>query len=606
MPVELGAKEISELVRKGYKRVEHYRNAAAASIKDYVGNYYTKPAGMTGEYPLNLIFVALRTWVPNLVMRSGVNKVTTPILVQTDYAHLLGAALNELHKKIKMKNIMRAGIVDMILCGLAIFKTSIFADGILIPDGFNEYIEPGQLYTDLISIDDFFFDPYCTALNKAVLTGHFTTVRRQDLLDAEGWDKDLVKQLPSAWDGGIDSEKAARRISCNPSETLEMIKAQDYVRVSEVYLPEADAIVYVPDPKQASFDDFLKVQDYYGPATGPYRFGSITPPVPDNPLPLAPVSIWRDLNLMCNNLFVKLMDQADSQKDVLLYKPGMEDEAEAIATAVNGQSIRTQDPQGVEVKSFGGGNADNDKMTQQLQFWFNYVSGGVDQMGGMKTGGGSKTATAVNILQSNASITQEDARSMVYDVQADISSDQAWFMHNDPFLNAPSVIRETGKAPRQVVLTPAEVRGDFLSLNFTIVKRSMQVIEPEHRRKALADFMINVLPAGVNSAMMMMQMQVPFNLPRYLMNAAEEMGIADLVIEIFEDPTFQRRMQAMTQASGLDPGKAGKATNGSNIAGVIQNNGNAQAQPVMDQQQGFNQQAQMGATQSQSDMTIGG
>ena len=602
MSVEIGAKDISELVRKGHRRVEHYRNAAAASIRDYVGNYYTKPSGMTGEYPINLIFVALRTWVPNLVMQTGVNKVTTPILEQMNYAHLLGAALNELHKKLKMKDIMRASIVDMILCGMAIFKTSIYADGNLIPDGFNEYIEPGQLYTDLISIDDYFLDPYCTALKRAVLTGHFITVRRQDLFDAPGWNKELVKQLPTAWDSGVDSDKAARRISRDPSDTLEMIEAQDYVRVAEVYLPEANAIVYVPDPKQASFNDFLKVQDYYGPSTGPYRYGSITPPVPDNPLPLAPVSIWRDLNLMCNNLFIKLMEQADSQKDVLLYKPGMEDVAEAVASALNGQSIRTQDPAGVEVKSFGGGNAENDKMTQQLQFWFNYVSGGIDQMGGMKTGGGSKTATAVNILQSNASITMEDARGMVYDVQADISSDQAWFMHYDPFLNAPSIIRETGKAPQQVVLTPEEVRGDFLSLNFTIVKRSMQVIEPEHRRKALEDFTINVVPAGANAAMLMMQMQIPFNLPRYLMNAAEEMGIADLVIEIFEDPTFQARMQAMTQASGLDPGKAGKSTGGSSMAGALQNKGNAQAMPVMNQQQGFNQQAQMGAADMQSQM----
>jgi hypothetical protein len=541
--------------------------------------------------------------VPNLVMRAGVNRVTTPVLEQINYASLLSAALNELHKKIDMKSIMRAGIVDMILCGLAIFKTSIYADGNLIPDGYDQDIDPGQLYTDHISIDDFFLDPYCTARDKSTLTGHFITARRQDLFDTEGWNKTLVKSLPSAWDGGIDDQQKAARITRDPAQTMEMIEAQDYVRVAEVYLPEADAIVYVPDPRQVTFDDFLKVQDYYGPAHGPYRFGSITPPVPDNPFPVAPVSTWRTLNKMANSMFIKLMDQADSQKDVLLYKPGMEDVAQAVADAFNGQSIRTPDPQGVEVKSFGGGNPENEKMVQQLQFWFNYLSGGVDQMAGLKTGGGSKTATAVRTLQSNASITQEDARSMIYDVQARISEDQAWFFHYDPFLNMPSIVRETGKAPRQVVLTPEEVNGNFLSLNFEIVKRSMQAVEPEHRRQALEKMLVNIIPATANAAMIFQQMGWPFNAQRYMMNAAEEMGIADLMIEVFEDPTFMQRIKFVEELAGLDPGKAGKTAGG--VAGAMQNNGNPSAVPVLNQQQDFNQQAQMGANQAQSEMAGG-
>ena len=604
MPVELSASDVSELVRKGHKRVEHYRNAAAQAVKDYVGNYYVRPSGMTGEYPINLIFAAIRTWVPNLVMQAGVNKVLTPVVSQADYAFMLGEALNELHKRIHMKDVMRAGVVNMILCGLAIFKTSIHASGNLIPDGFNEYIDPGQLYTDLISLDDFFFDPYCTALNKSTLTGHFTTVKRQDLLDDEGWDKELVKQLPSAWDGGVNDSNKARLLTRNPALTLEMIEAQDYVRVGEVYLPEADAIVYVPDPKQTTCKDFLKVQDYYGPSTGPYTFGSITPPVPDNPLPVASASIWRDLNLMANSLFTKLMNQADNQKDVLLYKPGMEDVADAIADAVDGQKIRTPDPQGVEVKSYGGGNPNNDKMTQELQFWFNYMSGGIDQMSGLKTGAGSKTATAVRTLQSNATITKSDAQSMVYDTQANISEKQAWYLHEDPFLEQPLTIRKTGKAPVQVVLTPEQRRGDFLHMTFTIVKRSMQAVDPEHRQQALDKMLINIIPGTANAAMMFQQMGQKFDSGLLLTNAAEELGIAELFAGVFDDPEFQRRLQMAAEAAGLDPGKAGKA-GGASPAGAMQNNGNSSAVPVMDEQQGFNQQAQMGANQAQSEIAGG-
>ncbi len=605
MPTELGASDVSQLVYKGHDRVKNYRRSAAAAIKEYVGDYYIKPKGMDGDYPINLIFVALRTWVPNLVMNSGVNKVTTVDLSQDKYATLLSAALDNLHKKIGMKNIMRGAIVNMLLCGLAIFKTSIYASGNLIPDGFNEGIDPGQLYTDLISLDDFFLDPYCTSLSKSTLTGHFITVRRQDLLDGDGWNKVLVASLPSAWDGGINDQGKAARISRDPALTLEMIEAQDYVRVAECYIPEADAIVYVPDPKQATFDEYLKIQDYYGPASGPFRFGSITPPVPDNPFPIAPVSAWRTLNKMANSMFTKLLDQAESQKDLILYKPGMEDVAEAVLSAANGLSIRTPDPDGVKVVSFGGGNPDNEKMTQQLQFWFNYMSGGVDQMAGMKTGAGSKTATAVKTLQSNASITQEDARSMIYDVQSGISKDQAWFLHYDPFLNMPGIVRETGKAPQQVVLTPEEVNGDFLHLTFEIVKRSMQAIEPEHRRQALDKMLTNIIPGIANAAMLFQNTGYRFDGMRLLINAAEEMGIADLMIKVVDDPSYLERVKFVQEQAGLDPGKAGKISGGGNIAGALQNNGNASAIPVMNEQQGFNQQAQTGANQSQAEMAGG-
>ena len=126
----------------------------------------------------------------------------------------------------------------------------------------------------------------------------------------------------------------------------------------------------------------------------------------------------------------------------------------------------------------------------------------------------------------------------------------------------------------------------------------------EIRRVALEKITVQTIPAGVNAAMMMQQMGVPFNLPRYLMQAAEEMGIADLMNEVFDDPTFQARLKLVADQAGLDPGKAGKASGG--MAGVMQNNALPSNVPVNDPSQDFNQQAQMGAAQSQSDMAIGG
>ena len=120
----------------------------------------------------------------------------------------------------------------------------------------------------------------------------------------------------------------------------------------------------------------------------------------------------------------------------------------------------------------------------------------------------------------------------------------------------------------------------------------------------LGIFVQNAVPAAVNAAMMMQQMGREFNVETYLTNMAEEMGITDLVVGVFDDPELQRRLQSVTDQAGLDPGKAGKAS-GAQMAGTLQNNGNAQAVPVNNSQQQFNQDAQAGAATAQSQIAGG-
>ena len=61
MPTTIGASDVSALVMDGHNRIEAYRNASREAIHEFAGKYYFKPQGMTGEMPINLIFIALRT-----------------------------------------------------------------------------------------------------------------------------------------------------------------------------------------------------------------------------------------------------------------------------------------------------------------------------------------------------------------------------------------------------------------------------------------------------------------------------------------------------------------------------------------------------------------
>lgn len=591
MPEELVmSRRVSAVVKEGFNRLKKYRAMRTMFIKDYVGQYYQQQAGTTGKEPINLIFAALRILVPNIAAKNPVNEVTTKLLAQKDYAELLSLSLDAHQEKTNRKKLLRGGLVDSAF-GFGVFKTSI-ADSGEVYDFENVQLDNGQLYTALIDLDDFVCDPLCTNFDSAAFLGHKILVSRQELLDADGWNHDLVTELPLVSLQG-EGQEEIKNLTQKETSNLEMRTLQDLVCVVELWVPKANVIIHIPDPRQKIADKYLKIDDYYGPKEGPYTFLSLTPPIPNNPFPVAPVGLWRDLHGMANRVFHKLMAQADRQKDFIVYKPEYADIIQAMIDAPGDtiEAIACNDPSGIAKVSFGGQNPDNERMLVQLQAWFNYIAGNPDQLGGVKVG--AETATGQEILQANASVSIQDMRDIVYDVAGEISMKEAWFLHHDPMINQPLTKRETGNKEVQLWLTPEQRRGDFLRLGFRIKRRSMSALDPTIRAKRIMEFMTNVLPAGVNAAYQCMQMGTPFNLQRYLTKGAEELGIGDWMSEIFVDPEFQQKLAMMLQVGMKDAGKASPQ-------GFIQNQGFPMKRNVLGPTQEINQTRQEPAAVSQS------
>lgn len=591
----INPQKVSETVKLGFNRMKNHRMATAMFIREFVGDYYSKQKGWTGGEPINLLFHTIRTLVPNLVMQNPMTKVITPFVPHKEYAELLGLGLDELSRQTDFKEILRAWITSAFF-GWGILKTGIAAKGQLIKFG-DVNVDPGQIYTELIDLDDFVIDPICKALRNSLFFGHRTMVPRQILLDTDIYNHDLVAELPAS--RSVNQQNRASNITLQNMTASEIYNLQDYVDVVELYIPEANALVTIPDPLQKTSPSYLGVTDYYGPKEGPYTFLSFTPPVPGNPFPVAPVSIYYDLHKMANRMFNKVMDQADRQKDLGLYQPALADIAQDIKEADDGDMIACPDPKGVNVVSFGGQNTDNSRMLQQLQVWYNYMAANPDQAAGNLTPGtkgGKETATRSQILQSNANIGIEDARILMYDATAKVKKKEAWYLHTDPFINVPLTKRTSGNEEIQLVLTPEQRQGDFLEFVFTIVQRSMSRLDPTIKSKRMIEFCVNVIPAAVTAAMAMMQMGQPFNLQRHLTNIAEELGLGIEMQEIFDDPEFERRLQLMIALGPQNSGKAG----GLSPEGVQQQGGFPMKRDVLSPGQEQNQAAQQTAAASQS------
>ncbi len=595
MPEGVTPAKVQIIVKRGFERMQRYRRARAMFIREFVGQYYQNTCGLTGDEPINLIFHTIRTFVPNLVMQDPINKLETKITQQKFYGELLGLAIDQTEREIGLKETLRAWIVSAFF-GLGIIRVGLSSSGEMLHFG-DVRVDPGQVYATLVDLDDYVIDPACTNERQAIFKGNRTRVPRQILLDTDGYDHDLVKKLPrSRYNMG---SRKVEDISKRHGSNMELYTLQDYVDVVELWVPEANALVTIPDPYQITFNKYLRITDYYGPREGPYIELSFTPPVPNNPFPVVPVSLWYDIHRMANRVFKKTMDQSERQKDILIYNPAQADEAQDILESKDGDSVASQDPKGVHVVSFGGQNRQNEVMLQELQVWYNYISGNPDQMAGNVPKGtrGKETATRSSILQSNASISMEDMRNILYDKTGDISRNIGWFLHTDPLINIPLTKRKTGGEQIQLWLTPEQRTGDFLRFVFKIVARSMSRLDPNIKSKRLIEYGTNLIPAIMNAGMIGMQMGQQLNITRILTDIANELNITENVQDWFDDPEFQQKM-AIVAAMG--PQNAGKASSQSSPEGTAQNKGFPMARNIMTPGQEFNQNTQMGAAESQS------
>lgn len=607
------SQKLQEAVHKGFKRLENFRAARLMFLRSYVGQYYDQDHGEVGVEPLNLIFNAISVYVPSLVMSFPKHVVVSQHMAFREYGELLGLALDQNGKAVGLRNTLRKWIVDAIFT-LGILKTGLADSGSVIEFGAEE-VDPGTIYTELVSFEDFTFDPTTMGILKGAFVGHrLRGVSRIQLLDSGLYNNELIERLPRS---GTDVQGGARELSRGRLSHEEISRLDDEVDITETWLREAHALVALPGANVMA-DDFLRMSDYYGPNVGPYTLLSLTPPVPDNPLGVPAVGIWHDLHTLGNRMAKKIVDQAMRQKDILGYRRAAADDAQEIVDARDGEAVAMEDPQGAKMYSYGGQQRSNEACMSQLQMWFNLMSGNTETLGGMRSD--APSATQANILQANQSIRIEDLRDIIYVATGEESARRAWYIHTDPLIQVPLIRRQKTAAQydpmngqmtspaqmvdQQVHLTPEAREGEFLAYEFSIEQKSMSRLDPAMRLQRAMEFAIKVLPAAAVAAQTCMSMGVMFSFQRFVVRLAKEAGI-EWMDEVFYDPEFQMQMaMQMMQFPDIQrsQGQLRQGAGAGAGAGIRQNGqpGNvAQTKPPSEART-----AQVGANQGQGDLNV--
>lgn len=591
MPAEVSPKKLQLSVQKGFDRFRNFRNARLMFLRNYVGQYYDKDHGEVGTEALNLIFNAIRILVPNIVMSFPKHRISSRYLSHKQYAEMLEMALGYHDKEIDIKDTYRRCIVDAIFT-LGILKTGLAeSDSVYAFDDYDQ-IDTGSIYTESVDFDNFVADPNSKdhLFRDAAYIGDRICVPRSALLDSGLYKNELVERLPAVGtEHTADRARDLSRRNINPGDDDSWL--QEYVEVVELWVPQADALVTVPGAKDVIFDDYLRVDDYYGPDTGPYTFLALTPPVPGNPLPVPAVGIWNDLHTLSNRMAKKIIEQAERQKDVVGYKRSAADDAQEALDASDGEAIAMDDPDGLKVYSFGGQKQSNEVHLAQLQSWFNMMSANPEALSGQRFDADS--ATEARILANNANVHLADMKDLVYTMAAEEAKKRAWFLHTDPFINLPLVKRETVPAQyqmtpqgpvtvqpaqqvdAQIFLTPEARSGDFLDFTFEVWPESMGRKDSQSQFMEAMDFAVKILPAAMTAAQTAMMLGFPFSAKAFLIRMAKDRGI-DWIEEVFYDPEFQLQMamyQLRSPQSDESKGKAVGAAQSPNALTQFMQNG---------------------------------
>lgn len=618
MPTEIGPKKIQKAVEDGLKRLETFRSSRLMFLRQFVGQYYGADHGQIGSEPLNLIFNAIRVLVPNLIFNFPVHKVGTRFLAHRQYGEMLGQALSQQDKQLNIREVYKRWIIDAIFL-IGIVKTGLCDSGTAIGMNEDDRIDPGTVYTENVDFDNFVFDPNARRLEEAMFVGDRISVSRQSLLDSGLYNNDLIERLPKAGGEQWDRDRA-EKLSAGDVNFQETGDLDEHVEIFELWVPRAKAIITVPATTGFTLDDFLRVHDAYGPDDGPYTYMRLTPPVPNNPIPISMVGIWHDLHIMANRMAKKIMDQADRQKDIIGYKRQAADDAQEALEATDGEAIAMDDPDGVKTFSFGGQQPSNDAAVQRLQMWFNMMAGNPEGLAGMSMN--AKTASEANILQSNAQISLEDMKDIVYVAVGAEGRKRAWFMHTDPLIEVPLIRRvhnpvqmqigpdgmpsmSSPEQPQevQVFLTPEARCGDFLDFTFDIEPESMGRMDSQKRIAQAMEFAAKILPAAAQAAQLCMQMGVPFSFPRFATKMAQELGIK-WMDEVFLDPEFQQRMAMMMMRGPQEDQSKGSMAPGGGMAGIMQNGQPPSVGATMNPMQQQRSAAQAGAADGQADLPV--
>lgn len=441
------------------------------AIRQYVGNHYGDD-GSDKRVPTNFLELAVTIYTRQLAARAPRVMVSAKNQQLRPFARTMELAINQIPDEIDLGHTMQQ-VVTEAMFSFGVVKVGLEQSG----------NDAGQVFVDLVSVDDYFCDMSAKSRKLIQYEGNDYWVPYEVALDM-GLPKGVEPDKHTLTGDQGDTHAA----SISSSEGADLY--QDMVWLRDVWIPsEQKLITYAVKSLRQ-----LKEIEWNGPNTGPYHMLGFSE-VPGNLLPLPPVALWRDLHELGNNLFRKLGRQADAKKTVAAFQGGNDSDVEALKQARDGEGIRYsgQTPENISV---GGVDAPSLAFYLQVRDLFSYFSGNIDSLGGLAPQ--TETVGQDRMLGEAASTRLKHMADETIKFAKNVFKDVAWYEWTNPLAERQVQKHVEGTNISVDQAWSYETRqGDFLSYNFDIDAYSMQDDSPSTKMQkiglALERFIFPVL-----------------------------------------------------------------------------------------------------------------
>jgi len=450
------------------KHVQQMLNARASGYYDI---------GYKRTHTLNLIDRGVSTVVPFLVEGDPKVMVNTKIASLKPWSWTTELALNFYIKKLK------------------------FAENILVPCAINSMFSAGITKTTLTHDKDLVYGentyqlatPTVQVIDNTNYIGDASAKCRQDFV----FEGDIYR-LPTDYAKEFFGKKFADLIIADqtlfedyspeeiskPDFDRNLLSIRDYSTFIDIYLKDEGVIITImPDGKTTKI---LRTVEWEGPPGGPYDYLCYNN-FPETPVPIPPAWSWYDKDVTVNILIEKMRQQAEAQKDFLVYEDGAEDDIARITKTPSNGTVRVNNLALIKDMHTGGVNPLNYEWVNFILNEFTKEGGNADVVGGRSAQ--APTLGQEQMLMANATRIIYNQLTRFHSFTSSIINKLAWGFWVDPTVWIPVVKEIPGIGELPTIFSNKGQVGDFYDFIFDIVPYSTQRTNPEMKFRGMMEFL---------------------------------------------------------------------------------------------------------------------
>lgn len=527
---------LSRAMQYWYRQLGSFRRGRKQLISYYAGTDYGKQlmatSGLTKNHSkvyVNLIQQMIEAYSAALAYNDPVFQADTFKPQQRQFANRFKTAINNYTRTIFLRQTVEECIHDAFFC-VGIGKVYL-ADSMQVANDLDPNMNPGMPFAGRVSLDNWVHDGNAPNFRRCLFMGDRYRIPLEMAMEDVRFDEKQRAALYRMPLSQRESGSEARTISGGTTD--DQGELVDHVDLIDLYLSRERIICTwaIKDDFSLIDSEPLAVQEWDGAETGPYRHLSFIN-VPDNVMPSSPSQAMRPLFILFNNLFRKMANRAEAQKDVIPYQPGAEEDVQRALRSRDMQPVRMNDPSAATVMKMGGIDQSISSFAYGVYEMFKTSSGNLDVLAGL--GPSSETATQDMLVNQHVGANVALKRQKSNRFTTELGTDIGRLMFDDPVLAVPGTMRVDGLGEDYVVeadwYPPDQLPrlGTFEDYQIQVKANSMEYSSPAQDLQKLRgslQVMMPILP-------LLQQQGVQFNAQEYLKLEAELLNQPRL-LEVF-------------------------------------------------------------------------